>query len=94
MFVVLTGADAASKHRNRVPLLEIGMSQIWHDDLGCEEDRHELRVLLSTIFDIRPPLLARVTAGDVAVAATRDSLDWMFEAEFFKTIRLLLAAGF
>lgn len=66
--------------------------QIWHDDLGCEEDKHEMLVELRFSCGTGSAM-AKVSRGDVAVAAM-DEFDWNMYAEFFYTIRLLLLAGF
>ncbi len=68
------------------------MGAIWYDDLGLQEDGHEMLVKLQ--FEVGPGfVLARVSRGDVAVAAL-DQFSWNMYAEFFHTIRLLLLAGF
>lgn len=66
--------------------------QIWHDDLGLAEDHYEMKVLFPYAFGTEP-VMSNVSRGDVAVAAM-DAFDWNMYAEFFRTVRLLLLAGF
>ena len=66
--------------------------KIWHDDLGLQDDPHEMRVELRVAGWPRA-VMATVSGGDVAVAAT-DRFDWNAYSKFYHTVRLLLLAGF
>jgi hypothetical protein len=68
--------------------------QIWHDDLGLQDDRHELRVLFQSANPKVDPFHSQVTRADVAVAASHiPHVGWVFY-EFYLNVRLLLLAGF
>lgn len=67
---------------------------IWHDDLGMQEDPHEVKVMLQAdCFGVA--VLVRVNGGDTAVASGGDSVYGYFTfANWYETIRLLMLAGF
>lgn len=65
--------------------------KIWHDDLGVQDDPHEMLVQMSLPGWV--PLWGRVTGGDAAVASGSLCSSWTLE-RFYETIRSLMLAGF
>lgn len=65
--------------------------KIWHDDLGIQDDPHEMRVQMFCPGWV--PVWGQVTGGDAAVAAGECNSNWTFKY-FYETIRSLMLAGF
>jgi hypothetical protein len=69
--------------------------QIWHDDLGIEDDQHEMQVKPSGLFWKSQPEHWRVFGSDASVAALGGDGYGYFElCDWFKTVELLMLAGF
>lgn len=66
--------------------------KIWHDDLGIQNDPHELRVLFRPYYG--KPVFVRVGSGDTAVASLGPEHIGQVYRDWYMTIRLLLLAGF
>lgn len=67
----------------------------WHDDLGLEPERHEIRVLWTPANWNLPPVAANVSRGDVATAMSRNYPEnGLPFSDWFATVRDLLLAGF
>lgn len=64
--------------------------KIWHDDLGVQDDPHEMLVQMYCPGWV--PVWGQVTGGDAAVAS--GSLRGIPLAYFYETVRALMLAGF
>lgn len=64
--------------------------KIWHDDLGIQDDPHEICVQMYPPHWV--PVWANVTGGDAAVAS--GSYYGMSLSYFYETVRALMLAGF
>ena len=68
--------------------------KIWHDDLGVEDDPHEL-MIAPTFTDSFSWQFWGVTGGDAAVASGGEhSYKMLSLAEWFRTVHMLMLAGF
>jgi hypothetical protein len=68
--------------------------QIWFDDLGIQDDTAEICVLLTHPYKAFSEF-SRVTSGDTAVASLGESgYSFRFCDDYFRTIHLLMLAGF
>lgn len=67
--------------------------KIWHDDLGVQDDPHELKVLWSPRNWKLEPVVSNVTGGDVAAAMLMSHSESAF-SNWYQTVRDLLLAGF
>lgn len=68
--------------------------QVWFDDLGIHDDTKEICVLLTHPYKAFSEF-SRVTSGDTAVASLGESeYGFRFCNEYFRTIYLLMLAGF
>jgi hypothetical protein len=67
--------------------------KIWHDDLGIQNDPHEMKVLWIPKMCRLPPIESRVTGGDAAAAMLIMHSECAF-SNWYQTVRDLLLAGF
>ncbi len=67
--------------------------KIWHDDLGLQDDQHEMKVLWIPDNCRLPPVEANVTGGDTAACFLIVDREQTF-GRWYSTVRDLLLAGF
>ncbi len=68
--------------------------KIWHDDLGLQDDQHEMKVLYQSEYFPHLPVWSTVTRGDCAVCAMGPSAWGGVFPAFFSTVYDLMLIGF
>ncbi len=69
--------------------------KIWHDDLGIQDDPHEMKVLWRFVMPRVKPQFACVSGADCAAAASGEEfLNSLSYSAWYSTVRDLMLAGF